>query len=80
MANLSRLAKLEKAVNGSRKRIESKPIDLSHLSDAELKNLYQDSLDQMDRDYDGRYDGMTDQELSDLYMETIKAGNKNQNR
>jgi hypothetical protein len=73
--NKSKLAKFEKVVEGLKQ--DSTPVlrDLSHLTDKELNSLYQDGLANDTTDY-SHLEGLSDQELSDLYMEMIRADNK----
>ena len=75
MSNLNRLAKLEKATNDHRHQKKLRPLsDYSELSDEELKNLFDIEVDKLMAE-PSPYAGMSDHQLSDLYMESIKAGN-----
>ena len=76
LSNLNRLAKLEKVTNDHRHQKKLRPLrDYSELSDEELKNLFEREVDKLMIE-PNPYEGMTDQQLSDLYMEQIKAGNR----
>lgn len=75
-ANLSRLAKLEVAANEHRRQRKKRPtIDCSTYTDEELKNLFDIEVGKLMTE-PNPYAGMSDQELSDLYMEQIQAGNR----
>ncbi len=69
----SRLKKLETSVNEHRKQKRLKPaIDFSTFSDEELKTWHDDYLLKNPFESDGKYEGKTDQELSDLYFQSLK--------
>jgi hypothetical protein len=77
--NKSQLAKFERAVEGLKN--SSTPVlkDLSNLSDEELLALHDELLVNDTTDY-SHLEGLSDQELSDLYMQTILAGNKSKKK
>ena len=76
MSNLNRLAKLEIAANFHRRQRKKKPLtDYSHLSDEELNSLYEGELEKMMAE-PNPWEGWTDQQMSDLYMQSIQEGNR----
>ena len=76
MTNLNRLSKLERAANEHRRQRKQKPLtDYSHLSDEELNSLFENEMVRLQSEPSPEYEGMTDQQLSDLYMLQIKSGN-----
>lgn len=76
MSNLNRLAKLELATNEHRRQRKQKPLtDYSTYTDEELKNLFDIEVAKMALE-PSPYAGMSDQELSDLYMQSIQEGNR----
>ena len=73
--NSSRLSKLETEANEHRRQRKKRPtIDCSTYTDEELKNLFDIEVDKLMAE-PSPYAGMSDHQLSDLYMESIKAGN-----
>ena len=75
--NLARLVKLEKAVNEYRKqkyRRQKSDIDFSTVTDEELDALYTQYVTEHPFPATTRYDGLTEHQLSDLYMADIRAG------
>ena len=75
MSNLNRLSKLEKISNEHRRQRKQRPLtDYSHLSDEELKNLFEREVDKLSLE-PSPYSNMSDQQLSDIYMIQIQAGN-----
>ena len=80
MSKFNRLNKLEilaKEKKKAAKRNAVSTIDYSTYTDEELNAAYQVYRDESDRELaiHNPYEGMTDQQLSDLYMQTIKADN-----
>lgn len=74
--NLSRLAKLELATNENKRRKKKRPtIDYSTYTDEELKSLYEGELEKMMAE-PNPWEGWTDQQMSDLYMQSIQESNR----
>ena len=74
--NLSRLAKLETEVKEHRRQKKQKPLrDYSAMSDEDLKALFEDEMVKLMSE-PSPYAGMSDQQLSDIYMEQIQEGNR----
>lgn len=77
--NLARLVKLEKAANEYRRqkqRRQKSDIDFSTLTDEELDDLYVEYVINHPFPPTTRYDGLTEHQLSDLYMSDIRAGQR----
>lgn len=73
--NLSRVAKLEIEVKEHRRQKKKRPtIDYSAMSDEELNSLFEDKMVKLMSE-PSIYAGMTDHQLSDLYMRSIQEGN-----
>ena len=76
MSNLNRLQKLESTSNESRRKRHKKPLkDYSNYSDEELNSLFENEMVKLSLE-PSPYAGMTDQQLSDIYMAHIQAGNR----
>lgn len=79
MISKARMRKLEQIATGFNKALVEEQakadlIDFSKMTDEELKAVVWDSLDEITSDH-SFYDGMSDQELSDLYMQEIQKLN-----
>ena len=75
--NLARLVKLERAALENRRekyRRQNSTIDFSNLTDDELDALYTQYVTEHPFPATTRYDGLTEHQLSDLYMADIRAG------
>lgn len=81
MSNLSRLAKLEIACKDHRRQRKKRPaIDFSTFTDQELKDYYDQYLIDHPFPATNEYDGMTDQQLGELYVQQIRDGNAKNNK
>ena len=79
--NLSRLAKLETEVKEHRRQKKKRPtIDFSTFTDQELTDYYDQYLIDHPFPVTNEYDGMTDQQLGELYVQQIRDGNAKNNK
>ena len=73
---MSGVLKLELAVNEHRRQRKQQPlIDYSDLSDEDLNSLFKDEIVKIMAE-PSPYAGMTDGQLSDIYMQHIQEGNR----